>query len=156
MCLRACLPLAVCIILIYYYYYCYYYYIFFLFLLSPGYIYKLWLLVGDPMYFDNKNTQCMQFDFEYSLKVSPKLILYFLSLGAPSLILRTNYRGPALPAYGGPLGGPLHLGGPLAGPSHLAKGPLERPVHLGCMHACMLALMHVCMRLWCMYSLSRE
>ncbi|CDI83216.1 hypothetical protein, conserved [Eimeria acervulina] len=41
--------------------------------MPTGYIYKLWLLVGDPMYFDNKNTQCMQFDFEYSLKFESRM-----------------------------------------------------------------------------------
>ncbi|CDJ44140.1 hypothetical protein ETH_00014930, partial [Eimeria tenella] len=41
--------------------------------MPTGYIYKLWLLAGDPMYFEDKNTQCMQFDFEYSLKFESKM-----------------------------------------------------------------------------------
>ncbi|XP_026190358.1 uncharacterized protein LOC113146624 [Cyclospora cayetanensis] len=41
--------------------------------MPTGYVYKIWLLAGDPMYFEDRNTQCMEFDFEYSVKFESRM-----------------------------------------------------------------------------------
>ncbi|KAL8269942.1 hypothetical protein Esti_006130 [Eimeria stiedai] len=41
--------------------------------MPTGFIYKIWILAGDPMYFDDHSTQCMEFDFEYSVKFESRM-----------------------------------------------------------------------------------
>ncbi|KAL8447304.1 hypothetical protein Emed_004515 [Eimeria media] len=41
--------------------------------MPTGFIYKIWILAGDPMYFEDHSTQCMEFDFEYSVKFESRM-----------------------------------------------------------------------------------
>eukprot|EP00918_Siedleckia_nematoides_P076677 GHVU01167585.1.p1 GENE.GHVU01167585.1~~GHVU01167585.1.p1 ORF type:complete len:298 (+),score=63.86 GHVU01167585.1:128-895(+) len=35
--------------------------------MPSGFVYKLWLLVGEPMHYNEVETQCVQFDFDYTI-----------------------------------------------------------------------------------------
>ncbi|KAL8434896.1 hypothetical protein Efla_000707 [Eimeria flavescens] len=41
--------------------------------MPTGFIYKIWVLAGDPMYFEDHSTQCMEFDFQYSVKFESRM-----------------------------------------------------------------------------------
>jgi len=59
--------------------------------MPSGFTYKVWVLAGEPMYIDDVNTQCMEFDLEFHVKFEPRLTPFELG---PQAWMCANSRLP--------------------------------------------------------------